>query len=194
MVEVRTGRKDEARLLGEVLARAFADDPVIRWILPDGRGMTGMFVTLARHTHAAPGTAEIAYGENGPLGAALWDPPGYAASGWRTACAVVGFVRSMRGRVRYGQIVDDLLRKERPPEPHWYLAQIGATEPGKGVGSALLRSGLERCDRERMPAYLESSNEVNIPLYERFGFTVTGEIHIPDGPTCWPMWRPRRDS
>ncbi|MFC6933328.1 hypothetical protein ACFQHO_25285 [Actinomadura yumaensis] len=115
MVEVRTGRKDEARLLGEVLARAFADDPVIRWILPDGRGMTGMFVTLARHTHAAPGTAEIAYGENGPLGAALWDPPGYAASGWRTACAVVGFVRSMRGRVRYGQIVDDLLRKERPP-------------------------------------------------------------------------------
>jgi predicted GNAT family N-acyltransferase len=27
------------------------------------------------------------------------------------------------------------------------------------------------------------------PIYKSFGFEVTGEIRIPDGPTLWPMWR-----
>jgi hypothetical protein len=43
-----------------------------------------------------------------------------------------------------------------------------------------------------MPAYLESSKPSNIGYYEAFGFTVTREIKIPDGPALWPMWRPPR--
>jgi hypothetical protein len=33
---------------------------------------------------------------------------------------------------------------------------------------------------------------VNIPIYQSFGFEVTGEIRLPDGPTLWPMWRKAR--
>jgi hypothetical protein len=32
----------------------------------------------------------------------------------------------------------------------------------------------------------------NIPIYASFGFEVTGEIKLPDGPTLWPMWRQAR--
>ena len=40
-------------------------------------------------------------------------------------------------------------------------------------------------------AYLESSNPLNVPLYERFGFEVIAEIQAGDSPAIWPMLRPR---
>ena len=53
-----------------------------------------------------------------------------------------------------------------------------------------MRSRLARCDAARLPAYLESSKERNVPFYERHGFRVTGELTIPGGgPTLWLMWR-----
>jgi hypothetical protein len=56
-----------------------------------------------------------------------------------------------------------------------------------------MRSRLARCDAEYCPAYLESTKLENVPYYERFGFTVTREIVLPDGgPTMWAMWRAPR--
>lgn len=43
-------------------------------------------------------------------------------------------------------------------------------------------------------AYLESSNPLNVPLYERFGFEVIAEIQTGDSPTIWPMLRPANRS
>jgi len=51
---------------------------------------------------------------------------------------------------------------------------------------------LERCDAERAAAYLESSNEKNVPLYRRHGFEVTGEVVTHLGPRAWLMWRDPR--
>ena len=88
----------------------------------------------------------------------------------------------------------DLVEKKHPVEPHWYLGVLGTgpAHQGRGVGAALLQPVLEKCDREGIPAYLESSKATNIGYYERFGFAVTGEITLRDGPTVWPMWRDPR--
>ncbi|MGB0096249.1 MAG: GNAT family N-acetyltransferase, partial [Solirubrobacteraceae bacterium] len=59
----------------------------------------------------------------------------------------------------------------------------------QGIGSALMKPMLDRCDRDGMPAYLEATSERNRRLYLRHGFDVTGEIRLPDGPSMWPMWR-----
>jgi predicted N-acetyltransferase YhbS len=84
------------------------------------------------------------------------------------------------------------IERVHPTEPHWYLAVLG-TDPahqGKGIGGALQRVVLDRCDREGVPAYLESSKESNVPYYERFGWRVTSELTLPKGgPTLYLMWR-----
>jgi len=46
-----------------------------------------------------------------------------------------------------------------PRDPHRYVYLVGV-EPehqGRGLGSALIRAGLEACDRDGLPADLESS-------------------------------------
>jgi hypothetical protein len=45
-------------------------------------------------------------------------------------------------------------------------------------------------DTDGVPAYLESSIERNLPLYEPNGFQVVGELQaLGHGPTIWCMWR-----
>jgi GNAT superfamily N-acetyltransferase len=128
-------------------------------------------------------------------GAAVWALP----DRWRTSPReLLGLVPLMPawGR-RLPRVIRGLLRVEGAhPEtpPHFHLAVLG-TEPsrqGEGIGSALIAPVLELCDRDHVPAYLESSKESNIAFYARHGFRVTGEINLPKGPLVWPMWRTPR--
>jgi ribosomal protein S18 acetylase RimI-like enzyme len=78
-----------------------------------------------------------------------------------------------------------------PRDPHWYLPTVGI-EPhlhGKGLGSALLTEALSRCDRQHMPAYLESSNPANAAFYQRLGFEALGVIRAGHSPPMVPMLR-----
>jgi ribosomal protein S18 acetylase RimI-like enzyme len=92
--------------------------------------------------------------------------------------------------------VMDFIEKRHPHEPHYYLQAIGTDtdKQGKGFGGVVMRRHLAIADAAGMPAYLESSKEINIPIYKSFGFEVTGEIKIPNGPTLWPMWRDARSA
>ncbi|MDL9948273.1 GNAT family N-acetyltransferase [Gordonia sp. ABSL11-1] len=174
-------------LVSSLLAQAFVDDPVIRWLQPDPRHHKQIFLTLARWVHGADASIDLAVRDGVPIGAAVWDAPGHKVSATAQIASMAGFAKALRSRMRYGGILEQQFTKLRPKEPHWYLGQVGATIKGAGVGGALLAAGIDRVDA---PAYLESSNEANIPLYERYGFQVTTEITLPyDGPTVWPMYR-----
>ena len=49
---------------------------------------------------------------------------------------------------------------------------------GRGLASSLLRRVTDVCDRDQVGAWLESSNEANVPLYERHGFRVVEVVII----------------
>jgi GNAT superfamily N-acetyltransferase len=90
--------------------------------------------------------------------------------------------------------LDEILQEHVPAEPH-LLLQILAVMPeeqGRGVGSALMRTVLERADREGLPAYLEATSDRNRALYERHGFEYRGPLRVPGGPTLNAMWREPR--
>lgn len=199
-IEARPARKADIPTLSQVLGRAFYDDPVTMWMLPDAKARSArlprLFATLTRHHHLAGGGVEVAC--DGPsIGAAsLWDPPNRWKQTAREQLAMLpSIIRTFGYRAAGARDVIELMKRHHPEEPHWYLAVIGSDTAvrGKGFGQALMRSRLDRCDAEHCPAYLESSKPENVPYYERFGFTVTGEVVLPNGgPTLWPMWRAPR--
>jgi len=199
-IAVQQAEKADVKELAYALGRAFFDDPVMTWLLPDAgrraKGLPIMFATLARHQYLAAGGMEVAAEGPNVAAAALWSPPGR----WQAARAtelrmMPGFVRAFGSDHARGKQVEELMKQHHPEEPHWYLAVIGSdpTYRGQGFGHALMASRLDRVDNEHAAAYLESSNVDNLAYYERFGFEVTAEIEIPEGgPTIWPMWRAPR--
>jgi GNAT superfamily N-acetyltransferase len=199
-IEARPARKADIRELSRVLGRAFYDDPVTTWMLPADNQrsarLPGLFATLTRHHHLAGGGVEVACDGPGIGAAALWDPPNRWQQSPREQLAMLPMlIRTFGLRIAGARDAIELMKRHHPEEPHWYLAVIGSDTAvrGRGFGQALMRSRLDRCDAEHCPAYLESSKPDNVPYYERFGFTVTGEIVLPNGgPTLWPMWRAPR--
>jgi ribosomal protein S18 acetylase RimI-like enzyme len=189
-----------------MLARAFAEDPVMTWIFPDEwmrrRRLPSFFASSLRGTIRHGGT-EVAVLEEpglcGPvLGAALWLPPDtWRPPLWRQFLALPGVALRLGSRLPVASSTFGALVRVHPAKPHWYLSGIGTDPPaqGTGVGGELMRSRLGRCDADRLPAYLESGNERNVPFYERHGFGVIGELSIPDGgPMLWLMWRDPQDG
>lgn len=83
-----------------------------------------------------------------------------------------------------------------PVEDIWYLPLIGVDPvyQVKGLGAALMKAALIECDKVGLPAYLESSNQRNISLYERHGFEKMGEIQIGSSPVVTPMYRSAQHS
>lgn len=198
-IDVRPARRSDVPALARALGRAFYDDPVMTWMQPDaGRraaALAGFFGAMTRYHFLSGGGAEVATAESGIGAAALWDPPGRWHHSSREQVAMLpAVIRAFRGHLGAGRALTEAMQAVHPEEPHWYLAIIGSdpTVRGSGCGHALMRSRLDRCDAEHAPAYLESSNPDNIGYYNRFGFEVTGEIVMPDGPTLWAMWRPPR--
>ena len=62
----------------------------------------------------------------------------------------------------------------------WYLVYIGCKPAARGKGYArkLIEDISRRADEEERPCYLESSNGVNVRIYERMGFDVRKKIHL----------------
>ena len=70
-----------------------------------------------------------------------------------------------------------------------------AVHRGRGLGMALLRENLARIDAQRMPAYLESSNQANNHRYESVGFVQVAAFRAPGGgPMVTGMWREPLDQ
>ncbi len=91
--------------------------------------------------------------------------------------------------------LDNILRprhKEIIPFPHLYLQNLGVAplEQGNGHGGALLRQFIKNSKEQQLPCYLETANDANVSLYERFGFEVLEENKFPDlGFSVWLMHR-----
>jgi GNAT superfamily N-acetyltransferase len=189
-------RPDEIATLAAVLADAFDDDPLMRYVVP-AKGyrerLTSLFIIELRLMAKLDATW-VECDDAGPTGVAIWAPPGR----WKQR--PVDQIRTLpRALCVFGRGIGRSLsllgaiEKVHPRTPaHWYLGTIGTATAhrGRGVGGRLLRTILDRCDAEQLPAYLESSKPENVPYYERFGFSARPTLTMGvDAPPVIPMWR-----
>jgi len=171
------------------LVLAFGADPVARWMYEDPHQYLLHIPRLLRALGTSSFDAGTAHRTNNGLGVALWLPPGvHGDDGPLEAVIADSMVEKKQAEVA---TVFERTEHYRPAEPHWYLSLIGveAFHRNNGCGAALLQSGLRRCDREHLPAYLWSSNPLNISLYERHGFEISGTIQVGSSPSIFPMLR-----
>lgn len=201
-IAVRPGRRRDIRAMSRILAHAFYNDPFMRWMVPRNdartRSLTTLFAASARHHYLPRGGVQVAVGGGDAIGGAtLWSPPGR----WRESRSeelrmLPGMLLAFGCRIPLIKETLQLVASHHPEEPpHWYLGVIGSDPKvrGAGFGRVLMDSGLERCDAEHAPAYLESTNPANVPYYERFGFQAIGELALPrSGPVITMMWRHSR--
>ncbi|WP_433337192.1 GNAT family N-acetyltransferase [Spirillospora sp. CA-294931] len=192
---VRAAGDDDVEALAGVLGRAFHDDPVTAWILPDAerrrRRLPAVYAMQLRGVFLPLGATDVAVRDGEIKAGALWSPP----NRWKVPISAQ--LRMLPRALRlagpgFGRLVavTSAMERAHPDEPHWHLAEFG-TDPdaqGTGLGRTLLESRLERFDSAGEAAYLESL-DFNVPLYERFGFTVTREVKIKNGAVFSCMWR-----
>lgn len=186
-----TTESEEARAI-DTIVLAFVSDPIARWCWPDSHQY---LTNMPGFTRAFGGRA-FAHGSahctDDGAGAAFWLPPGEHPDE-----EAIGEVmeRSVSESTRNDVMaVFEQMAGFHPDGPHWYLPAIGVdpAHQGKGIGGALLKYALRQCDAQHLPAYLESSNPRNIPLYQRHGFEIVGEAQAGASPSIVPMLRTAR--
>jgi ribosomal protein S18 acetylase RimI-like enzyme len=185
---VRRAGRGEIPEMAATLARAFAHDPFYSFLAGDApernQRMRDGWSGILRF-----GSAHLAetYTTDDHAGVALWIPPGHGGpsivdslrmmpaigrlAGWRRLPKVTSAIGALEARHRH-----------HAPQPHFYLSALGV-EPerqGEGVGTALMKPVLERCQADGIPAYLETATARNVLLYERLGFVVVEELTLPD--------------
>ena len=183
----------------EIAVRAFDDDPFFSYLFPKpdrrhrsvGRLHRAVMVDLA-----GLAVTRSAVLDGKVVGVALWVGPGR----WPYPPGVqlrqlFGALRASLPDVgalgRAGRILR-AVEKAHPRVPQWYL-QLLMVDPDvqrQGIGGLLQAPMLDTCDREGLPAWVETQKEENLAYYGRFGFAVVREHHpVEDGPSMWSLRR-----
>ena len=189
----------------EALGRAFGADPLFTYLVPEAARRArflswyaGAMIRLGRRV----GVVDAATVAPAPVaGVAVWLRPGHTAlplsalvrarllPGVPLRLGPTGFGRF----VRFAQAAEGLHRCV-VPGPHWYLLLLGVApeRQRQGLGSALVRAGLDRAAADGLPCYLETLNAADLSFYHKHGFAVAATGAVPrGGPPLWAMvWAP----
>ena len=176
-----------------VLSRAFVTNP--GWVAVfRGRHhpIQGMFRIMLQHS---PGQVLLAKESGRIIGGMRmveW-PRCFQASPVQILRVLPSMLNVLRGTLPRALNYVSFAAKHDPKQPHWHLRSIGVLpeRQGQGIGSRLLERFCGHVDQLGEAGYLETDKTENVRLYERFGFSVTGEASV-YGVLTWFMWRAPR--
>jgi len=188
---------------GATLARAFHDDPLMIYTIPDATERARLLPDMyARMIRFGVLTGEVYITAGALEGVALWLPPNakwtrenIEASGMHETATLIGDDAYQRYRDVVGR--EWQARERDMTAACWYLFLLGV-EPirqRRGLGGALMRPILERADKGHVPCYLETENQRNVAFYQKQGFDliVNGEEAGSTGVRFWTFSRPVKE-
>ncbi|HXW83173.1 MAG TPA: GNAT family N-acetyltransferase [Candidatus Binataceae bacterium] len=181
-----------------MFARAFQDDPLMAYALPDPRERAQRLPEFYSRMVRFGGLAGEVLTTESLDGAAVWLPPNARWTRENIEAAglhELGRVLGEDAVLRYREVVSREMqaRSRDGSGPTWYLLLLGV-EPSRqrrGLGAALLKPVFERADRERLGCYLETENQRNVKFYHEQGFSVIvdGEMAGDSGVRFWTFRR-----
>jgi GNAT superfamily N-acetyltransferase len=193
-IEIVPLAESDIEAVAASLARAFADDPLLRYIQPnDGErklNAPSLFVDDLQFARIV-GVANVPAGN-----------PAGAAYGWvlpidirmREKVAPPEPPADMEAFLRFVTVVShiDAHMHRVIPMPSWFLAALGVdpAHQRKGIGSALVQTFLDRAAADRLPFCLWTTNERNRTFYRGLGLEEIGESIEPT--SGLPYWILRR--
>jgi ribosomal protein S18 acetylase RimI-like enzyme len=199
MTDLLNVGRSEAKHAAETLARAFFDYPLLKYYYPDDskrEKIAYYFVSYGVFSGTAYG--EVYTTSINMEGIAVWILSDYYSVTFSKMIrsvplsVILGLARhgfqKMKG---VGDYLDGL-HARLVPYRHMYLQMIGVDpqHQGKGLAGKLIRPMLARLDEGNLPCYLETLDEKNAGIYERFGFKVIDESVIPGTQLkCWAILR-----
>ena len=189
--EVVALREEDLPVTAATLARAFSNDPLQIYTLPDPvereERSPALFAAALRYGLLF---GEVLTTPGPPLGAAIWiGPEAWNITDERAAAA--GFDRlpaemGADATERFFSVLaigDEPHRRDVRPD-HWWVMVLGVAPEaqGKGLARALLEPVMHRADAAGQQCYLETANPANITFYERMGFQrITELVHPQSG-------------
>lgn len=187
-IDVRLAHRAEISTAVQVITEGLLVEPGFTALLPDEsrrrKVMTSLMTGIATISQQRDAFF-IALVDNTIRGAAIWAPAGTYPFDMRTNLRMMPHILRLisLGPSMLSQLagMDTAAAKHFPTEPTWYLQALGVApdHQGQGIGSSLLRTSLARVDQDHAPAYLETSGEANIRLYQRHGFEIRDEnVHL----------------
>lgn len=194
VVQTRRAKPSEAHALAAVLAASFANDPVVSHLLRNTKQSDGWMQYFQVGVDVAFEQGEV-WTTDELTGACLFFAPNqWRISAWKELQSAWRIARATSLMTTWNiRTVFHLMEDALPKQPHYYLLAIGvsASHRNRGLGTALMRPLLDRCQKEQQPAYLENTDPKNHRFYERHGFEITRSLPLPNAtPPIDLMWRP----
>lgn len=191
MPPVRPATPADTDRASDTLAAAFADYPFTRHTV-SAEHHTDRLRTLQRLFVADVGLPHgVVHVSDDVEAVAVWTTP---RTDLEVLAALGPRLAELAGeRAAAHASAENAMGVHRPQEPVWFLGTVGVhpRAQGRGLGRAVVAEGLRAADCEGVPAFLETSLERNVRLYERLGFVTVAAYDLPDGgPRTWSMRRP----
>ena len=192
-IQIAQATPDRLPALASVLGRAFAAEPMMRWPLGENDDNQARLVRAFELFTEDPIRLGMVWEAGTAAGALIWIPAGQMDAVEAGNQAMRSVFERVDGARRFDSFWDWVASKH-PDEPLALFDSI-AVEPaaqGHGIGSALIRFGLDRARTAGHAAWIETGNPRNVRLYERHGFRVIDDADAPGGgPHVWFMrWDP----
>ena len=192
MSAVRKATTADLARLCRTMMHAFADDPVMRWLIPDDEEFFAGDGAAVRPFFWRWLPYDQTFTTDDAVSVAAFIPPGRPDLG---TAPEPGSPSHPAERIEKLVTLRAMQAEHTPPEPHWYLNML-ATHPHwqrQGLGKLVISPITELCDREGLPLFLETETEANVAYYGHLGFSVRSEWDVPlQGPHMWGMIRQPR--
>jgi GNAT superfamily N-acetyltransferase len=197
-ITVRRATAHDLDEVTAVYAEAVWDEAVATWMIPDEErrhalGRSSAFrqylgAQLANGALIVAGGSELA-------GVSVWARVDGSDAADDDPDEVIATVREIYGPYadRFVEVMVSTASAHPSDRPYLYLQQMAVLpiHRGRGLGSAMLRHGLQMADNDGLATYLEASTTRNRALYARHGFVDYGPpIQLSHGgPRLQPMLR-----